>query len=154
MNLLHEYAGGIIVVSVLAILLENILPETGQKKYIQISIGLLVMLAIISPLGNLIQSKEIFRLPEVVIDDSDLSFGKNQYVHEDFKRRLCETLHEQVMMQTGKEIDISVELEINDEGAITEIKEIRFFPYDIETAKCLSELSGISIEKIKEGVVE
>ena len=151
MEFLREYAGGIIIIGVISILLENILPETADKKYIRVAIGLVVMLGVVSPLASFMQQKDVFVLPEIIIDDSDLSVNRNQYIHEDFKNRLSKTLSEHVYQTTGKSVAIQVSIGVNEQGEITGISSIQCTPYDADIIEEISRLSGVETEKIKEG---
>lgn len=152
MGILREYASGIIVISVLAILLENLLPNTHHKKYINVVIGLVVMLVIVGPLTKLPHYQESFFLPETVIDDSDLSeTNGKKLVAEEFKRRLAETLSSEVQKSCAKKVTVSVEVSANENGEITGIEEISVFPLDEEIRKILAQSAGVAEEKIREG---
>ncbi|MBQ3226758.1 MAG: stage III sporulation protein AF [Clostridia bacterium] len=151
MEFLREYAGGIIIVGVISILLENILPETADKKYIRVAIGLVVMLGVVSPLASFVKQKDVFVLPEIIIDDNDLSANANQYIHEDFKNRLSQTLSEHVYQKTGKSATVRVFIGVNEKGEITEISSIECYPYEHDIIEEISQLSGVETEKIKEG---
>lgn len=150
MGLLREYTTGIIVVSVLAILLENILPNTHHKKYINVTIGLVVMLVIVSPLARLPNWQGAFVLPEMIIDDNDLS-GAKPLVAEEFERRLSGKLSEEVQNRCGKRVAVSVSVDVNEKGEITGIREITAYPLDDAVRAAIAESSGIELSKIREG---
>lgn len=150
MGLLREYTTGIIVVSVLAVLLENILPNTHHKKYINVTIGLVVMLVIVSPLAQLPHWQSTFVLPDMIIDNNDLSGGK-ALVAEEFERRLSGKLAEEVQNRCGKRVDISVSTEVNENGEITGIREITACPLDDAVRTAIAESSGVEVSRIREG---
>ena len=148
MQFLREYASGIIVVSVLAVLLENILPNTHHKKYINTVIGLIVLLVIASPLSHLTEFRNVLVLPENLIDDSDLSEqdGKS-LVTEEFERRLADTLQREVEKKCATQVTISVHVSTNDNHQISGIEEIMVYPINEDICRILSEASGAD-EKI------
>lgn len=155
MELLKEYATGIIVVSVLAILLENILPATSHKKYINVVIGLVVMLVIVSPVTKLFDVRSAFVLPELVIDDSDLSEkGGKSLVAEDFARRLSNKLSEEVNKRCGQTVNVTVFVDVNEKGEITGIRKITAFPMNDNIRTAIVDCSGIEAGKIVEGDAE
>lgn len=152
MELLREYATGIIVVSVLAILLENLLAETHNKKYINVALGLVVMLVIVNPLTKLPHYRDAFVLPELLIDDSDLSQNsEKQLVQAEFARRLAERLSEETKQRCGKQVAVRVFVDSNENGEITGIRKIAVSPLDEEIRAALAESSGVEISKIEEG---
>ena len=151
MDIVNEYVSGVIIVSVVAILLENILPESHHKKYINITIGLVVMLAIISPFSKFTGDSPIFVIPETVIDDADLSFvnGK-QLVKDEFSIRLARKIEEDVKNKCGQNVTIKVEVETNDEGEITGIKNIYTDAYDEKIISAISSFTGVEKTIIRE----
>lgn len=152
MSFVSEYVSGIIVVSVLTVLLENILPNTQDKKYIQTVIGLLVMLVIVAPLSRLTELRGSFVLPDTVIDGFDLTMPNgNQSVAEEFEKRLSERLEETVMEACDKEVSVSVNVSQNEANAILGIESITVFPAEEEICRILAETTGIAREQIFEG---
>ena len=151
MDIVKEYVSGIIIVSVVAILLENILPESHHKKYINITIGLVVMLAIISPFSKLTGVNPMFVVPEQVIDDSDLSFANGRrLVADEFSVRLAKKIEEEIKTKCGKNISVSVDVETNDEGEITGIKNIYVYPLDEEILSVICQTTGLEEKTIRE----
>ena len=120
MEFLYRYISGIVIACVLAILLENILPESHHKKYINVTIGLVVMLVIIKPLTGLSDLNPVFTMPETVIDDEDLSININRKtVTEEFEKRLAQVLSEEVLNKSKKKTEISVLVDANENCEIT-----------------------------------
>ena len=152
MEFINRYASGIIVVCILAILLENILPETHQKKYINVTIGLLVMLVIIKPFTAIKEWNPVFAMPQTVIDDEDLSVNiKRQPIIKEFQKRLALKLSETVESRCQKHTDISVEVSTNENGEITGIDKITVYPLDEEILNIIAESSGVTADRIEEG---
>lgn len=152
MSFVSEYVSGIIVVSVLAVLLENILPNTQDKKYIQTVVGLLVMLVIAAPLSHLTELRGNFVLSDTVVDDFDLTVPNGQQsVAEEFQKRLSERLEETVMKTCGKKVSVSVNVLRNEENEILGIESLTVFPAEEEICRVLAEAAGIATEQIFEG---
>ncbi len=152
MEFINRYVSGIIVVCVLAILLENILPETHQKKYINVTIGLLVMLVIIKPFTGIKEWNPVFVMPQTVIDDEDLSVNiKRQPVIEEFQKRLALKLSQTVESRCQKQTNISVTVSTNENGEITGIEKITVYPLDEEILNIIAENSGVTADRIEEG---
>lgn len=152
MEILNRYISGIIVVCVLAILLENILPETHHKKYINVTIGLVVMLVIIKPFTGIREWNPVFVMPETVIDDEDLSINTNKKtVVEEFKKRLAIKLCQEVESQCGKQTEILVSVGVNENGEITGIEKITATPLDEEIRDIIIKSSGVTADRIEEG---
>ena len=151
MDIVKEYVSGIIIVSVVTILLENILPESHHKKYINITIGLVVMLAIISPLSKLTGDSPMFVVPEQVLDDTDLSFvSGRRLVADEFSIRLAKKIEEEIKTKCEKNISVSVDVETNDEEEITGIKNIYVYPLDEEILSVICQTTGLEEKTIRE----
>ncbi|MBQ9915254.1 MAG: stage III sporulation protein AF, partial [Clostridia bacterium] len=71
MSFLKDYTISIMIVSLVAILLENLLPKDSNQKYCNVLIGLFVMLVILKPLARLPHVGESFTIPSLKIGDED-----------------------------------------------------------------------------------
>ena len=151
MDFLHQYISGIVTACVLAILLENILPETYHKKYINVTIGLVVMLIIIKPLTGIGELNHVFIMPETVIDDEDLSININRNnVTKEFKKRLSQRLSEEVLNKSKKKTEILVLVSTNDNGEITGIEKIVVYPLDEEIKNIIAKTAGVTPDIVEE----
>ncbi len=148
MSFLNEYAVSIIVVSVLAILLENLLPAGNNKKYVNVMIGLLVMLVILTPLTRLPHYNETFILPELRLDDTDLSLSPKPYVAESFEKKLALAISEDLHSRFGVATSCRVSCHINEEGQITGIRHIQLAPYTPEMGTYIAANYGFKEEII------
>lgn len=144
MNFLKEYATSIIVVSILAVLLEAILPEESSKKYLRVVIGLLVMLIILQPLTALPQYKSLFTLPSFQLTDDDLSLPTMRpYVAESFSRRLALKLEEDIYQIFHKTVSCRIQCTTNDAGQITAIDAIHLQPFTQDIQTYIAETYGL-----------
>ena len=143
MNFVKEYATSIITVSILAVLLENILPGDGNKKYIRVVIGLLVMLVILQPLTALPHYKEVFALPYTHIDDSALSPPDiKPYIAESFEKKLALRLEEAIYQAFQTAVSCRVTCHVNEDGQITGVSAIHVQPYSKEIGHYIAENYG------------
>ena len=142
MGFINEYAISIIVVSFLSILLENLLPECSNKKYVNVLIGLLVMLVILNPLTKLPHYEGIFQIPEIRIDDSDLSIETNPFVAESFEKKLSLIISEDIYKTFGKTVGCHIACNVNEAGQITSIRKIQLMPYSAETSAYIAKTYG------------
>ena len=142
MGFVNEYAISIIVVSLLAIFLENLLPEGSNKKYVNVLIGLLVMLVILHPLTKLPHYNNTFQIPELRIDDSDLSAPTEPYVAESFEKRLALAISDDIYKTFRKTVEIRVACTVNDAGQITGIQKIQLTPHIAEISTYIAETYG------------
>lgn len=143
MNFVKEYVTSIITVSILAVLLENILPGDGNKKYIRVVIGLLVMLVILRPLTSLPHYKEVFALPYTHIDDSALSPPDiKPYIAESFEKKLALRLEEAIYQAFQTAVSCRVTCHVNEDGQITGVSAIHVQPYSKEMGHYIAENYG------------
>lgn len=145
MDFIKEYAVSIITVSVLSILLENILPDDSNKKYIRVMIGLLVMLVILNPLTKLPHYTDTFtslrRQAEEAFPES--SPTALSHVAESFQRRLALAVSEDLHSTYAIAVSCRVLCSQNESGQITGIQSIQLSPYTQEAAAYISEKYGV-----------
>lgn len=143
MTFIKEYAVSIITVSILAVLLENILPGGNSKKYIRVVIGLLVMLVILRPLTALPHYKEAFILPYSRLDDSMLATpGVNPYIVKSFEKKLALRLEEDVYQAFHTAVSCRISCSVNDEGQIVGVSAIHLQPYTKAMGQYIAEQYG------------
>ena len=143
MDHVREYAISIIVVSLLAVLLENILPNNSSKKYISIMIGLLVMLVILTPLTCLPHFSETFTFPSLRLTDAELSTPASYaFVAEGFEERLSNRICEDIQNTYGTNVHCQVRCNLNENGQITSIQKITLSPYSEDLCQFIAEKYG------------
>ncbi|MBR5236407.1 MAG: stage III sporulation protein AF [Clostridia bacterium] len=143
MDHVREYAISIIVVSLLAVLLENILPNNSSKKYISIMIGLLVMLVILTPLSCLPHFSETFAFPALRLTDAELSTPTAYaFVSEGFEERLSYRISEDILSVYGTSVNCQVKCNLNEKGQITGIQRIKLSPYSEDLCRFIAEKYG------------
>lgn len=143
MSFLNDYAISIIVASVLAILLENLLPEGDSKKYMSIIIGLFVMLVILNPMTKLPHYQASFAIPELRLNDDTLSVSTHPYIADIFEKNLALTICEDIKSTFGTNASCRVSCLLNDDGQITGIRQINLSPHTKESVNYIAQKYGI-----------
>lgn len=149
MEFIKEYAVSIMTVSVLAVLLENILPNDSNKKYIHVIIGLLIMLVILNPLTKLPHYNDTFSIPNLHIGDNQLNIQTNtSYLTNSFQKNMAYAIMEDCHEHFGTPLSCHVYADENQEGEIIGIKQIVISPYAQETARYIATTYGVKEECI------
>lgn len=147
MELIREYAVRLIAVSVLAILAENLIPQGTHKKYINLVIGLVVMLVVAQPLTKLPFYDPSFSIPWLRLDDNTLSQSEpTNYVVREFEARLAKTAEEKAKEAFNREVSVEVAAQTDEEGAVTGIASLTITPRDEEILQYLYQEFGLPLE--------
>ena len=148
MEYLKEYASNIVVVSILSTIFEIILPEGKNKKIVCVVIGLVVMLAIMSPLNYITQITGSSFFPIFEVDESFPTYEKN-LVADVFENNLATAIKEKTKESLKKDISCEVLTSRNDAGEITEIESVKIIPFDDEVALFIETEFGLDARIIK-----
>lgn len=141
--MMQDYTTSIIVVSILAVLLENILPDGNNKKYIRVIIGLLVMLIIVQPLTALPHYSAAFTIPAQRLTDNDLSPPSAQpYIAESFSKKLALQIEDDLHRVFHTAVRCRVRCSVNDEGQITAVDAVTLQPFTQEMQVYVAETYG------------
>lgn len=144
MDFIKEYAISIMTASILSVLLENILPNDSNKKYIHIIIGLLVMLVILTPLTKLPHYNETFAIPHSYIGDNQLNIKEGtSHLTNSFQKNLAYAIMEDCHNSLNETISCRVVAEENQAGEIVGIKQVILSPYSKESAHFIASKYGI-----------
>ncbi len=131
---LKNWAEGIIIAVIIGTIIEMIVPEGNNKKYIKIVIGVYIMFCIISPVITKITSKEVTFL----LDDYEDYYKKNntyeelnknfeetnEYkIEEIYQQKLIEDIKVKLSQKGYKVNNVELLISTNDEdyGSITKI---------------------------------
>lgn len=138
MQFLNEYAVSIVVASLVAILLDTLLPAGNSKKYMGILIGLFVMLIILNPLTKLPHYKQMFLITEKphLADSIPEPFP---YVAEMFEDKLAQTMQNDIKDSLDINITCRVFCYTNKQGQIVSIRRVTLSPYLDKAAAYLSQ---------------
>ena len=128
-SLINSWAKGIIVGIIIATVIEIILPEGNNKKYIKTIIGIYILFIIINPL---ISSKKIninsiikdttSRMDEYKIED--LRLETNQYIEEAYKTKIEEDIKEKLKNRGYNINSLKLNIETESEQLYGEVNSI------------------------------
>ena len=165
MKPITNWASGIIVAVIIATLIEMVIPDNKNKKYIKTVIGLYILFTIISPIiSNALTNGEIslfkyekyFKTPEETNSlVSNLEINNNSNIYTIYKTQLEEDIKLK-LKNKGYKVN-SIELKIKQqEESYGEIEKINLSveildDSEKEENKENNEVSEISITKIKIG---
>lgn len=121
-NIISSWAQGIIVAVIIGTIIEIILPNEKNKKYIKTIIGIYILFVIVYPVINKISSKSI-NLNNIVGNTyksdykqmNTIKFDVNNYVDETYKNKLKEEIKEEI--DKNGYVTNSISIEINSEEA-------------------------------------
>ncbi len=151
-EIINSWAQKIIIVVIICTIIEMILPEGKNKKYIKTVIGIYVVFTIISPIisktnNNTIDLNKYFKIEDnkTIETSSPVMVNTNEYIEEVYKEKLKTDIKTKIeaMNYSVKNIDLEIETE-NEENYGTILKlELCVLQKQQETQK-----SNIQIEKI------
>lgn len=177
-NWLNTWAQRIIIVVIICTIIEMILPEGKNKKYIKIVMGIYVVFTIISPIIAKINNKEKIDL-EKYLDvnvsnetiETSATMDTNKYIEEVYKEKLKEDVKEKLLNINYETKNVNLEIETKNDNTygsilsleVTVSKEkeeksentIRINKVTIgENNKDKADLTKEEIDKIKKCLVE
>lgn len=154
-EIINSWAQKIIIVVIICTIIEMILPEGKNKKYIKTVIGIYVVFTIISPIisktnNNTIDLNKYFKIEnnKTIETSSPVVVDTNEYIEEVYKEKLKTDIKTKIeaMNYSVKNVDLEIETE-NEENYGTILKlELCVLQKQQEPQK-----SNIQIEKIVVG---
>lgn len=122
-NWLNTWAQRIIIVVIICTIIEMILPEGKNKKYIKIVMGIYVVFTIISPIIAKINNKEKIDL-EKYLDvnvsnetiETSATVDTNKYIEEVYKEKLKEDVKEKLLNINYKTKSVNLEIETKNDN--------------------------------------
>lgn len=122
-NWLNTWAQRIIIVVIICTIIEMILPEGKNKKYIKIVMGIYVVFTIISPIIAKINNKEKIDL-EKYLDvnvsnetiETSATVDTNKYIEEVYKEKLKEDVKEKLLNINYETKNVNLEIETKNDN--------------------------------------
>lgn len=122
-NWLNTWAQRIIIVVIICTIIEMILPEGKNKKYIKIVMGIYVVFTIISPIIAKINNKEKIDL-EKYLDvnvsnetiETSATVDTNKYIEEVYKEKLKEDVKEKLLSINYETKNVNLEIETKNDN--------------------------------------
>ncbi len=127
---LNSWAKGIIIAIIVGIIIQMILPEGKNKKYIKVIIGVYILFCIISPVIGKNIDLENYNIEKYLDMNMITTTEKNsdtydENVQEMFKDKMSEDIKEKI--KTKGYMSNNVQIEIDDDCNITKIKVLNIY---------------------------
>ena len=130
---INSWAQGIILAVIIATIIEIILPEGNNKKYVKTIIGIYILFSIIYPLLTKISNKSI-NINSIITSanreiskyetDTNITLKTNSYIEETYKSKIEEDIKNEVLQKGYKVSSLNTSIEIKHEEEYGQINEI------------------------------
>ena len=119
-NLINSWMKGIIYSVIITIIIEMLLPEGKNKKYIKTVISIYIVYVIIAPICSKLLNKRVdtslilknYKVPEMQVNTID----NNKYIIENYETRIKENIIENLKTMGYDVLEIKVRMNTNDES--------------------------------------
>ena len=131
-NFINSWAKGLVFAIVIATIIEMVLPEGNNKKYVKTIIGIYILFVIIYPIiskltnSNLNIDKTISKTAEQFnkYENSNISIQTNAYIEETYKQKINEDLRNRLSEKNYDINSIELNIEVDNQEKYGEIKNI------------------------------
>lgn len=129
---INSWAQGIILAVIIATIIEIIIPEGNNKKYVKTVIGLYILFTIIYPLITKL-SNDKFNFNSVIdnvtkevskYEDSTNSIETNTYIEETYKNKLIEDIKNKIEEKGYSVLNLNIYVETQNEEIYGQINSI------------------------------
>lgn len=161
-SFMNSWAGGIIIAVIIISLIEMILPEGKNKKYIKVILGLFLLFTILSPIVTKI-SKQDFKINDVmenVLQENTKQYASisdeiadvnNQSIREVYLTNLKNDMKEKLKEKGYLAKSIEIELEDGEEYRIKSVNLV-VTKYQEESENSVNEIVAVNEIKIDTGL--
>ena len=132
-NQISNWAGNIVVAVIISTIIEMIIPEGNNKKYIKIVIGVFILFTIISPIINYLSDENFLEdtvMASTNIDKYKLNNTNGINTNNDIERVYVENLKQDIINRINEEgfdvKDLLVFVNMNDGNEFGKIQKIEF----------------------------
>lgn len=129
----NSWAQGIILAVIIATIIEMILPEGNNKKYVKTIIGIYILFTIIYPLLVKISNKSI-NINSVITSankeiskyeaNTNITLETNGYIEETYKTKIEEDIKNEILQKGYKVTSLNISVETQKEEKYGQINEI------------------------------
>lgn len=130
---INSWAQGIILAVIIATIIEIILPEGNNKKYVKAIIGIYILFSIIYPLLTKISNKTI-NINSIITSanreiskyetDTNITLKTNSYIEETYRSKIEEDIKNEVLQKGYKVSLLNTTIETQNEEEYGQISEI------------------------------
>lgn len=155
-SLINSWAQGIILAVIIATIIEIILPEGNNKKYVKTIIGIYISFVMVHPLISKISNKNI-NINSIVQDTTkkmneyetkDLSIETNTYIEETYISKLKEDITVKIKEKGYNINSLNLDIEIENEEFYGEVKSINIQISKIEDIDKQENITENWVQKI------
>ena len=142
-NFINSWAEGIILTVVISCIIELILPEGNNKKYVKTVIGVYVLFVMIYPVISIVSNKKI-DIDAIIndtakqmtkLENNTIALETNRYIEETYKEKLKEDISLD-LKQEGYNVNfLKLDIETENENAYGQIKSINIQISKIQKAE-------------------
>ena len=153
---INSWAQGIILAVIIATIIEIILPEGNNKKYVKTVIGIYILFTIIYPLITKISDKNI-NLNSLInsttkemskYDNNNLiTIETNSYIENAYKEKIEEDIKQKIEEKGYRILELNLYIEIENEESYGHINSIvlQLEKYNIEETNTVNNVEEINI---------
>lgn len=161
-NFLKTWCENIVVIIVICIIIEIILPEGKNKKYVQVIIGIYIIFTILNPIINNLLDLENVNLKEIIGYENTIETSLN-YNNKNIEKIYIDAMENEIKKEINvlgfdvKKIRIETSLNYEKiEKIIIELKEesIKTNEIKVEIKENKKEISSEEKEKIVDKILE
>jgi len=150
-SIINSWAKEIILAIIIATIIEIILPEGNNKKYIKTVIGIYILFVMIQPFisTNKININSIMQETASKVDEyksEQLTLETNQYIEETYKSKIEEDIEEKVKSKGYNINSLNLHIETKNEEVYGQVKAIKIQISKIENID--EEVMENTIQKI------
>ena len=149
-NSISMWAQGIIIAIIVGSIIQMLLPENKNKKYIKVIIGVYILFCIISPVigkdlkFNELELDKYMNIEQINEEEENSIYDEN--IKQTFKNKIILNIQSQLKAR-GYESN-NIQIDINDECKILKIKITEIIEYKENNTNQENKISNISINKI------
>lgn len=132
-SFINSWAQGIILAVIIATIIENILPEGNNKKYVKTIIGIYIMFVVMYPLISRISNKNI-SIKNIIGNttskmkefetNNNITIETNDYIEKTYKQKLEEDLNNRLGEKGYAINSLDIDVEIENEETYGQINSI------------------------------
>ncbi len=153
---INSWAQGIILAVIIATIIEIILPEGNNKKYVKTVIGIYILFTIVYPLITKITDKNI-NLNSIInsttkemskYDNNNLiTIETNSYIENAYKEKIEEDIKQKIEEKGYRILELNLYIEIENEESYGHINSIvlQLEKYNIEETNTVNNVEEINI---------
>ena len=165
-SIINSWAKGIILAIIIATIIEIILPEGNNKKYIKTIIGIYILFVMISPFvsSNKVNINSIVQETTTKIEEyktEDLTLETSKYIEETYRNKIEEDIREKVKTKGYNIISLNLNIEIENEELYGEVKSINIHVSKIQnteeennTENTIQKVDNVEIDLSSKPIIE